>query len=100
MSFLLTPLSSTLCVFRGVKYLSVHWPASLELGGEVQTREEKGAYRAESWTPLLSTIRNCLPTSFWNPGPDLSLCVEGETVQNTLRVVIGSEFPEQCGRWW
>lgn len=32
-------------------------------------------------------------TSIWNPGPDLSLCVEGETVQNTFGVVIGSGFP-------
>lgn len=67
---------------------------SLELDGEVQTREEKGAYRAESWTPCLSTTRNGLLTSIWNPGPDLSLCVEGETVQNTFRVVIGSGFPK------
>lgn len=60
----------------------------------MKTREEKGAYRAENWTPCMSTIRNGLMTSIWNPSPDLSLCVEGETVQNAFRVVTGSGFPK------
>lgn len=82
------PLSGVLSVYQCIDQ------RSLELDGEVQTMEEKGAYRAESRTPCVSTIRNGLLTFIWNPGPDLSLCGEGETVQNTFGVVIGSGFPE------
>lgn len=101
------PLMNTLCLLRGVKCLSVHWPAKPWAGWWSANQGGKGAYRA--WTHCVSTIRNDLLTSIWNPGPDLSLCVERETIQNTFRVVswferqvsvIGSGFPKSVTEMW
>lgn len=67
---------------------------SPEQDGEVQTREEKGAHRSESWTPCPSRTRNCLLAPIWHPGPGLPPCVEEETVQTSFTAVSGSGSPK------
>lgn len=60
----------------------------------MQTREEKGARRSESWTPCQSRTRNNLLAPIRHPGPGLPPCVEEETVQKTFTVVTGSVSPK------
>lgn len=60
----------------------------------MQTREEKGGHRSESWTPCPSRTRNGLLARIWHPGPGLPPCVEEKTVQKTFTVVTGSGSPK------